>query len=651
MRLGFCATVALSALAIGMTIDAGAARAQRATENALTSAQDAFGTTVGNESIGLYTSRDVRGFDPVQAGNVRLEGLYFDRQTPGPYEIFTNTLVTGSSIRVGLSAQSYPFPAPTGIADMRLRIPGEKRIDSLVVTQGPYSKYAAELDSQIPIIPERLSMSIGLGYTQDDLPYAARPVNVLAAAVARWRPSEDVEILPFWSRKTIDRLIARPNIYATGSTVPPRIPRHVMYMQTWFQNTTDDTNFGVIANTSLSQNWRLRAGVFRSLVVRDKWSSNLFQNTQPDGTADHSIALFPKQRFGSVSGEVRASGVMTAGAWRHTVHVAGRGRLVARNFGGTTTKPLGVFTLGVPRVVAEPTYSFGALSNDRARQGTGGLAYEAIWAGVGEFSLGLQKTYYRRTLKQPTGADTVTRDSPFLPNGTIAIRASDKLVAFASFTRGLEESGEAPNIAANRGEALPAIRTSQLDAGLRYAITPRISAVTTLFEVKKPYLNLNTANLFARVGDVRHRGVELSVAGKVTDSLTIVAGSVFLKARIAGTLVDQGRIGRVPIGRIPRVSRLNVDYGPPAWKGLSADMQLENLSSRIVSVDNTARIPGRTTINLGGRYRFKILDAPATLRLQAQNVTNVFGWEINTMQLSFETNERRRVTANLAIDF
>ena len=84
------------------------AQAQRAGENVMTSAKDAFGTTVGNESIGLYTARDVRGFDPVQAGNVRVEGLYFDRQSPNPSEIFVGRMVSGSSIRVGLSAQSYP---------------------------------------------------------------------------------------------------------------------------------------------------------------------------------------------------------------------------------------------------------------------------------------------------------------------------------------------------------------------------------------------------------------------------------------------------------------------------------------------------------------------------------------------------------------
>ena len=57
------------------------AQAQRADDNAVKSADDAFGNSVGNENIGLYSPFEVRGFSAVDAGNVRLDGLYFDRQT------------------------------------------------------------------------------------------------------------------------------------------------------------------------------------------------------------------------------------------------------------------------------------------------------------------------------------------------------------------------------------------------------------------------------------------------------------------------------------------------------------------------------------------------------------------------------------------
>ncbi len=625
--------------------------AQRASDNALASAQDAFGNTVGNESVGLYTAREVRGFDPVRAGNVRLEGLYYDRQAPNPMEIFVNSMVSGSSVRVGISAQSYLFPAPTGIADVRLRIPGDKQVNSLVTTFGPYSKYGIEVGSQFTAIPERLSFNIGAGYVRDDMADASRPEVVQAAVVARWRPSDEIEILPFWGRRNTFGMSPRPNIYTAGPYLPPRIPRHVSFTQPWARNNNHDNNFGAIVNASLGDNWRLRSGLFRSLVVRKKQFNNLYQNTLPDGTTDNIIVEYPKQDFGSFSGEVRLSGVATTDAWRHTFHVAARGRIVERNFGGTDSKNIGKFMIGVLRVVPKPVFNLRELSHDRVRQGTGGVAYEGLWAGVGEMSVGLQKTSYRRTLVAPGVADSLTRDSPWLPNATVAVHATDKLTAFASYTRGLEESGEATNNATNRGEVLPAIRTSQMDAGLRYTIAPRLTAVASVFEVKKPYLGLNSTNLYTLIGDVRHRGVEVSLAGQIAEGLRIVAGSVFLRARVSGDLVDRGLVGAVPIGPIPRISNLDLEYGPPSWSGLSVDAQFENRSSRVASADNRATIPTRTLVNLGARYRFKILDASATLRAQARNIADTFGWDINAMQLAFAPEEKRRYSLNLAVDF
>ena len=59
---------------------------------------------------------------PVQAGNVRVNGMYFDCQA----DLNQRLIFTGSNVRVGLTAQGYPFPAPTASADFSLRLPGSK---------------------------------------------------------------------------------------------------------------------------------------------------------------------------------------------------------------------------------------------------------------------------------------------------------------------------------------------------------------------------------------------------------------------------------------------------------------------------------------------------------------------------------------------
>src|SRR5437868_5919052 len=93
----------------------------RSDENAVTQAEDAFGFSVGRESLGIYNAGNARGFSPAAAGNLRIEGLYFD-QIWG----LSSTLLDSTSIKVGLSAQGYPFAAPSGIVDQSLRHPGDK---------------------------------------------------------------------------------------------------------------------------------------------------------------------------------------------------------------------------------------------------------------------------------------------------------------------------------------------------------------------------------------------------------------------------------------------------------------------------------------------------------------------------------------------
>src|SRR5688572_6171634 len=118
------------ALACGVSLCAvSPASAQRVDDNAVADAEDAFGSNDGGEDLGVYGPGDVRGFSPIDAGNVRIEGLYLDRQAD-----LTPRLVEGNRIRVGPSAIGYAFPAPSGIVDYRLRKPGTDAIIS-VVTQ------------------------------------------------------------------------------------------------------------------------------------------------------------------------------------------------------------------------------------------------------------------------------------------------------------------------------------------------------------------------------------------------------------------------------------------------------------------------------------------------------------------------------------
>src|ERR1700751_5873692 len=91
--------VLTSLLVLVSALASAVVRAQRAGENAVTAATDAFGTVVGTQTIGLYSPTNARGFSPTQAENIRIEGLYFDQQTLPPINPY---LFKGSDIRIGI---------------------------------------------------------------------------------------------------------------------------------------------------------------------------------------------------------------------------------------------------------------------------------------------------------------------------------------------------------------------------------------------------------------------------------------------------------------------------------------------------------------------------------------------------------------------
>src|SRR5580692_4733753 len=142
-----------------VTFQAGAARAQHAADNPITSADDAFGLTLGLESVGIYNPGMIRGFSPISAGNVRIDGMYFDLQGAP-----SDRVVEGSTIHVGVGEIGYPFPAPTGIADYNLRnVGGDTPGATVIASIGPYDAWGVSVDGSIPLIGNELMLPIGVG--------------------------------------------------------------------------------------------------------------------------------------------------------------------------------------------------------------------------------------------------------------------------------------------------------------------------------------------------------------------------------------------------------------------------------------------------------------------------------------------------------
>ena len=641
----FLSSVAIADPQAALGQSAPAADPTATSENALQSAADAFGTSVGRESIGLYSSSDVRGFSPIAAGNVRIEGMYFDPMVPP-----NGRLSGGSSIKVGISAQGYPFPAPTGIVDFSLRKPGPEPSGSATfggnLTAGGIT---GDIDLRLPLNGQ-LGLTTGMSFTYD-FPQTYEPVLHGGAALAlHWRPTADTEIIPFWSHFIHRDDPVLPRFVVGGDFLPPKIDRENYLVQPWALNDVDDSNSGVIARSAVGP-WRIAGGIFRSLRNFDASYSDQLIGVDPDGNATrHRVSATPPRRNISVSGELRLSRDFIDGPRAHRLHFAARGRNQKRSYGGTAAVELGPDFIGDPEEYLKPDFAFGPQSRDRVRQWSGGIAYEGRWPGIGELALSLQRVSYRKSSDIPGRITPDSRGRPWLYSGAIAVHLTKDVAGYASFTRGLEESAAAPDVAINRDEAPPALLTRQVDAGLRWAITRGIRLIGGVFDVHKPYFSVDTGNIYRRLGDVRHRGVELSLTGALRPNLQVVAGAVLLDAEVTGDARTLGLTGKRPFASTNRTMLLSGEYTIPGIQGLSVDASLNSYGRRVANTSNSLFLPPTTSIDAGLRYRWRLSGKPVVLRVQASNLLNDYEWELQSSN-AFYFSTSRQVTARLSMDF
>ncbi len=617
-RLAFaCLPVAL--------LPAAPALAQRAEGNAVVGATDAFGSSVGNDRIGLYGQDDVRGFSPIEAGNTRIEGLYF-----APVDNMIALVSEANTVRVGIAAQDYVFPAPTGIVDYTLNRPIPHRNASLSTDRQQFGSLYTQLDTHWDVDANtRLLVSAAARHQQrhegGDFKYYS------GSATLAWQPYAGAVVMPFFGFQNQRDDYPGASLFVSGDMLPHRLPRRLKLTQPWENRSSDSRLYGAVAKLPLGA-WQVDAGLFRAERDFLRNFADIFQNLRPDGTTPSRVIVYdPNNRDRVWSGEARLGRGFVTGALAHRLVVSLRGRRTTRSFGGSQRFFLGESTTLAQDVRPQPVLTDLPDDHDAVQQTTIGGSYRLAMANRFTLNASLSHSRYRKQIDyaSATQPDVQFASNPWLGSVTGTITLARRLMAYGGYVRGFEDPMVAPDAAVNRGTAPPALRTRQAELGLRYALFPGVALIGGVFEIRKPYYNLDAARVFRNLGTIRNRGLELSLAGTAAAGVSIVAGTVLLDPRIDGMAVDSGLVGGRPVGSTKRRSILNVDWRlDRGTSPLSLDLAFESFSSKVANVENTLKVPARVNLNLGFRYRFPIAKVPALLRIQVANVFNDYGYNV-----------------------
>jgi iron complex outermembrane receptor protein len=625
-------------LALAASLAADAARAQAA--NVIEEADDAFGTRIGQETLGLYSETLVRGFNLQDSGNFLLDGAYFVRAGG-----LTDAVLGSTAIRVGPNALAFDSPAPSGVVDYQLlgdsaaRFQWQVGLADLAESQlRPY----ARLFGTTRGADGRWSVAGGfVGFPQETYPDGSSGAFYTAGLVPRWRPTEDIEItavahLTRWRRQG-DFAVA-----PDGPVALPRIERRRYLGQEWGDTFSKDDNLGLILRQRLGNDWRLQASSIRSTAEDPESTFHLFTAARPDGTANASVIRGRDRRAISWAHEAKLERDWRSDDALTVLDLGLRSR--RSDFRNPALERLEVgrirFADGIPQLDEPGPLTPSDAGEDRVRQREAGFSLRHERRSGWAFGLGLRRSQLEQRNRAAGEEETEGEESTWLYNASVVVPLGAEWTAFAATTRGIEESGAAPLNATNRFEVLPAALSRQLELGAKWQVTENLSLITTAFELERPNTGFLPDGRFDYIGEVRHRGLEASLAGRIGETWSVVLGALSMQPRISGPDVDAGRLGERPVGRSARIAVASLNH-QPVGSPWSFDATLNYNGPRPADALNRIETAGFTSLALGTRYRFKLGDAPSLLRLRIGNVTDKDAWFAGSSGLQAYTAPRR----------
>lgn len=549
-------------------LPSGAAFAQRADDNAVRAAEDGFGSSVGNEEIGIYSVGSARGFSPLEAGNVRVDGLYLDVHGDLP-----DAMLSGSAVKVGITAIRTPLLAPSGVAEFSLKAIGDKPVSSIGLFLGDYGSPSFEAETRIGRKDGLSLVAAGRIDIDSNYPEGSDDHGWNYALVPLWQLGKDSQVQAYFGQSRFSGFEDGPYYYTAGAFTPPRVPRRRRTQQDWNRNGGLSTQAGFVADIGLGNGWRTKAGLFRAQIEFDPGVFEFVDQVTPEGSGVRNAILSPRYDARSWSGEARLTKSFAAGNLQGELAAGVRFRFLREESGAGELFVLDPLAVSLPAggAVSRPQVAFGAPDINSVDQVQPGLSALVSLKELGALNVGVQKADYRKAVRFGSGLATSAVSQPLLWNAGIAIRPSRALTLYAGMSRGLEEAGVAPDIAVNSNAVLPAAITRQHDVGLHWKPTDRLSLIAGAFSIRRPYANLDGRNVYRYLGELHNEGLELSLVARPVKGVSLVLGAIHQWPRLSGEEVDSGAIGKVPVAFPEYEANVAIDAELPWVAGLSAN--------------------------------------------------------------------------------
>ncbi|KPF47726.1 hypothetical protein D621_17015 [beta proteobacterium AAP51] len=367
-------------------------------------------------------------------------------------------------------------------------------------------------------------------------------------------------------------------------------------------------------------------------------AENNFDRYCSDGSFDYYDFRSEGERRNTDALDVALQGRATLAGLQHRFKLGVLGTRTSARFGRQAYNYVGVGTIAATSVVpADPTLTDENTQRDErstelylqdAISFPGGLQ---LWAGLRHSRL--QRDSVRTDGSRPTAyAQRFT--TPWL---ALSQAVGEQGTAYLSWGEGVE-SEVAPNRAryTNAGQALPALKSQQVELGWKFASRP-LDWRVAVFDIDRPEwrdiggCDVNGSCTRRADGSSRHRGLEAEAEWRA--GAYSLRGSVLaLRARREGAssaAEDGKRPTNVPATSVKLQGAWNVAGLP----GLALLAFVTHEGERIVLPDNSIATPGWTRLDLAARYTQTLGSGrKAVWRFGVDNLADERAWKESPFQ-------------------
>ena len=244
---------------------------------------------------------------------------------------------------------------------------------------------------------------------------------------------------------------------------------------------------------------------------------------------------------------------------------------------------------------------------------------------------GLRYNQYRtRNSGDPSAPDN--EQSKVSPTLALIYKPDLRTSFYASYVQALEPGTRVSPPYANAGQLLGATVSKQYEIGVKHE-SSRVGYAAALFRVElansmdrkigeERYLTQDGRNIY--------QGAEVSTAWQVDRALKLGLSAVYLDATVDRVSADSAALqGKSPANAPKWQAALSAQYRIPAFEQLKLHGNLQYFGAAWATPQNRLEVPGRSIVNAGFSYDFRVQDHDLTLIGNIYNLFNKKYWALS----------------------